>query len=68
MLRMAVYVITKSATDDWDERFKYKFRHYSRDGFATAQEEFDRRRNEGKAAVLWRWEGGKRTLLERVNV
>jgi hypothetical protein len=64
---MATYVITEDANVTWDDEFKYKYRYESRDGLPTAQEEFERRRAARQPAVLWRWEHGEPTLMERYN-
>jgi len=64
---MATYVVTRSPDIDWDDEFKYKYRYTSRDGFPVAQYEIQRRRADGQAAVLWRWEDGEPTLMERHN-
>jgi hypothetical protein len=64
---MATYVVTTSPNVDWDDEFKYKYRYNSRDGSPVAQDEVERRRAAGQAAVLWRWEHGEPTLMERHN-
>jgi len=64
---MAVYVVTKSVDIDWDEEHKYKYRHTSAAGSSVAQDEVERRRVAGLPAVLWRWERGEATLVERHN-
>ena len=70
---MATYVITDSEEVDWeqfdwDSVVQYKHRHESTDGKPTAQEEFDRRREEGQPAVLWKFENNEPKLMERCNV
>jgi len=65
---MATYVVTENLNEDWDDRYCYKYRYESHDGLPVAQAEVERRRATGRPAVLWRWEKGKPTLVERVNV
>jgi hypothetical protein len=64
---MAWYVVTNSPDVDWDDDYKYKSRHESQDGSPVAQDEVERRRVAGLPAVLWRWEHGEATLVERYN-
>ncbi len=54
---MAWYIVTDSVEVDWEDDFKYKYSHRSRDDFPTAQGEFDRRREAGLPAYLWKCEG-----------
>jgi hypothetical protein len=70
---MATYVITDSPDVDWEQfdwetAVQYKHRHESSDGRPTAQEEFDARRNEGRAAVLWKFENNQPREMERCNI
>ena len=64
-ISMATYVITDNARDGWENGLKFKYRHTSRKGHSVAQDEFDRRRAAGQKVVLWRWEHGEPTIVER---
>ena len=61
---MATYKITTN-TDPNSGIESFKYRHRSSKGFRTAQAEFDRRRDAGQFAVMWRWGGGKVIEVER---
>lgn len=60
---MATYTITSSMDANPDIQPTFKYRYRSRDGFPLAQEEFDRRRDANKPAVMWRWMDGKATMV-----
>ncbi|MDB5309832.1 MAG: hypothetical protein JWO38_4034 [Gemmataceae bacterium] len=62
---MATYVVTADTNTDWDEEYQYKYRFTSRNGSPVAQDEINRRREAGEPVVLWRWERGQATLVER---
>ena len=65
---MATYIVSRTPDQNWNEEFKYKYRYSSQNGSPVAQDEVDRRRAAGEPAVLWRWEHGEPTLMERHNV
>jgi len=44
------------ATVNWDNVPKFSYRYESANGAPRAQEEFDRRREAGEPAVMWRFE------------
>ena len=72
---MASFYITETADVNWatvniDNLTQYKYRHESRDGHPLAQEEFDRRRDAGEPAVMWRFDDNDSppTLVDQCNV
>ena len=62
---MATYVVTESPEVYWDDMYNYKYRYQSSDGSPVAQDEFNRRRDAGRPAVLWRHEHGEAVIIER---
>jgi len=62
---MATYVITDREELNWSDENKYKHRYESSNGLPTAQAEMDRRRTADQPGVLWRWENGEATVIDR---
>lgn len=65
---MATYFITDTpdVTFTDDRQYKYKYRYKSSRGFPVAQDEMMRRREQGIAGTLWRWENFTPTMMEQI--
>ncbi len=64
---MATYTITDSRENDWNDELQFKYRYESRDGYPCAQDEVERRRNQGLPVFLWKWENFQSKLIEHHN-